>query len=124
MDLTLQCPHCRHEMQLRSARVGRFGPRCSACGTKFLLVIHPQESGKPAEVKPLPAAVGAGSASADSVAELRPAPSPHVTVPEPAARVEAPPSTPRRPYRPASPAETAPPPPSHAETAAPRPPRR
>lgn len=123
MDLTLHCPQCQHEMQLRNARVGRFGPRCSACGTKFLLVVHPPESGKPVEVKPLPVGVAAGSASADSIAGLRSAAAPpDVTVPE-RATAQPPPSSQRRPHRPTSPLETAPPPATHAETAAPRPPR-
>jgi serine/threonine protein kinase len=112
-------------MQLRGAKPGRFGPRCSACKAKFLLVVHPPESGRAPEVRPMPeAAVGAAHASpAESVAGIHA--TADATMPEPPAHL-APPPQQHRP-RPATDVTAAPPPsvtragPAHAGRAPHRP---
>ena len=39
--MSIRCPHCRHVMELKGARPGRFTPRCPECQHRFLLVISP-----------------------------------------------------------------------------------
>src|SRR4051812_47133196 len=92
MDLTIRCPYCRHQMELRGSRPGRFGPRCPQCQAKFVLTISADPDVAP-DVRPLPAS----APHAESVAGVRSATitgGAHATMPEPAAPREtaAPPS--------------------------------
>jgi eukaryotic-like serine/threonine-protein kinase len=42
----IQCPHCRHQIEVKGARPGRFTPKCTKCGQRFMLVI-PEGGGDP-----------------------------------------------------------------------------
>lgn len=48
----IRCPYCQHLLELKGAKPGRFGPKCSQCHCKFLLII-PDEPNEPVIVQAL-----------------------------------------------------------------------
>ncbi|MBA4065967.1 MAG: hypothetical protein C0501_20060 [Isosphaera sp.] len=66
--MTIACPYCQYELNLKGGKPGRFSPRCRGCDRAFLLVI-PDASGGVLQVRPMPAgtatraAPGIGSGS-------------------------------------------------------------
>src|SRR4051812_27934392 len=58
---SIRCPYCQHGMQLKGAKPGRYGPRCAACGKKFLLIVpdDPKQAMKVATVAEKPSAAAA-----------------------------------------------------------------
>lgn len=68
--MAIACPHCKHGFSLKEAKPGRYRPKCSKCGQKFLLTVFP-DANKPPKVE-LPPAEDAGATLMPESAEQNP----------------------------------------------------
>jgi len=50
--VAIHCPYCDHLMKLKPAKAGRYGPRCTRCGYKFLVDVS--DPAREPRVKALP----------------------------------------------------------------------
>lgn len=51
--MAITCPYCAHKLNLKSAKPGRYRPKCPACAKQFLLWV-PDEAGSACEARELP----------------------------------------------------------------------
>jgi hypothetical protein len=67
--MAFPCPHCSHSLKLKTAKPGRYTPKCPQCGRQFQVLI-PEEPDRPPVVRPLP---GEAPASANPPLKTSPA---------------------------------------------------
>src|SRR5688572_18564577 len=58
--MSVRCPYCQHQMELKGAHAGRFTPKCPACKHRFVLLI-PEDTSMPPLVGEMPAAQAGAS---------------------------------------------------------------
>src|SRR5262245_18282883 len=71
--MAVHCPYCQHSMNVKSARPGRFNPKCSKCGRVFLLTVSAGPGAGPTfTVAPAPGEAGKSGAAFDPEATVPP----------------------------------------------------
>ncbi len=65
--MAVACPYCNHKLILKSAKLGRYRPKCPACAKSFLLLV-PGETGCECQVRPLPNQTQVGHPAAAALA--------------------------------------------------------
>jgi eukaryotic-like serine/threonine-protein kinase len=76
--MVISCPYCRHQMNLKDPKPGRYQPKCSKCSRRFALTIPAEPSGQP-EIRALPDSSEATLTPAGSDATLA-GPEPNATM--------------------------------------------
>ncbi|AMV27078.1 Serine/threonine-protein kinase PknB [Gemmata sp. SH-PL17] len=86
--MAIACPYCAHRLNLKSAKPGRYRPRCPACSQPFMLCV-PDEPGSALQVQALPSGVQTRDSREQAAAS---AVGVELVTPPPAARPSNPPS--------------------------------